>query len=127
MNEHAKLWVAALRSGEFQQGHGRLTTVELDGSELDCVLGVGCKVAMRAGVKVSVEEVLLAGGVVSRRYGGMRGILPEAVMEWLGLGGSAGDYAGGTLMTENDGGVRFPELAAFIASEPEGLFTKETD
>lgn len=37
-----KLWTGALRSGEYQQGHGALRTIEADGKPKDCCLGVLC-------------------------------------------------------------------------------------
>jgi hypothetical protein len=37
-------WVAALRSGDYQQGKSRLRKVELDGSESYCCLGVLCDI-----------------------------------------------------------------------------------
>lgn len=36
-------WVAALRSGKYKQGSGSLTQITKNG-QLDCCLGVACKV-----------------------------------------------------------------------------------
>lgn len=46
-----KLLVDALRSGEFEQGHGYLNR-----GGKQCCLGVGCIIAMRNGAEVSAAE-----------------------------------------------------------------------
>lgn len=39
-----KLWTSALRSGQYQQGHGALRTIE-HGKPKDCCLGVLCELS----------------------------------------------------------------------------------
>lgn len=122
LNDNAKLWVAALRSGRFKQGRGCLTKL-VDGGQLDCCLGVACKVAIENGLAVEVKpatfDVLM--------YEGETGILPESVASWLGLekcngvfGKVPSDFQQLTEM--NDNGKTFAEIADIIESEPEGLF-----
>jgi len=83
-----ELWVAALRSGRFRQGPGKLTVVvgQLDDStaEFHCCLGVLCELAREAGVTVNVRET----GEPVRRvrdYDGQPNFPPASVLEWAGL------------------------------------------
>jgi hypothetical protein len=69
-------WVAALRSGEYEQGSGVLNK---DGKL--CCLGVLCELAIKDGVPISKTEHyenLVA-------YNGYETSLPVAVMEWAGM------------------------------------------
>jgi|SRR5688500_2127325 len=74
--ENMRLWVAALRSGEYEQGHGALH----DHNDKFCCLGVACEVALKAGVKMPVTP---HGNYI--RYGQEISHLPTVVQEWLGL------------------------------------------
>lgn len=79
-------WIRALRSGEYQQGRGWLTTVTSDGTERDCCLGVLCKLARDAGVSFSVElKAGMHGGPNKMVYGGEHYSLPREVQEWARL------------------------------------------
>lgn len=96
-----KLWVEALRSGEYSQGYGQLKLVGPEGSVKHCCLGVLCEVAVKQGVisesfdtNEGVEETLhhVHGfGEVDDRSGVTKGAVPETgqlpaeVMEWAGL------------------------------------------
>jgi len=72
-------WVAALRSGEYQQGSGYLR--DLDGKY--CCLGVLCDIAVKRGVipdpSTNAYAFKYGGGPADDVY------LPVAVMEWAGL------------------------------------------
>jgi hypothetical protein len=74
-------WVRRLRSGEYQQGHGRLTKIKPDGVKTYCCLGVLCEMAVEAGIVASSID---DGSVV---YGAFReqDVLPEPVEQWAGL------------------------------------------
>jgi hypothetical protein len=86
-------WVAALRSGEFEQGKTALKTNE--GSY--CCLGVLCELAVREGVAVAVPSIGEAAVFYehSTNYFGPgpdwdsdgmeSGLLPEVVQKWAGL------------------------------------------
>ena len=105
LNENAKKWVAALRSGEYQQCKDQLT----DGRGY-CCLGVGA--AISPGPRSKWENEVA---------------LPKPVQQWLGLRSSEGDYESGAdyrrLSNLNDyGGKTFAQIADLIESEPEGLF-----
>jgi hypothetical protein len=86
-------WVAALRSGEFEQGKTALKTNE--GSY--CCLGVLCELAVREGVAVAVPSIGKDNefSAHSNNYFGPgpdwdsdgmeSGLLPEVVQKWAGL------------------------------------------
>jgi hypothetical protein len=128
MNDNAKAWAEALRSGEYQQGRHALTVVDTTGcrDERDCCLGVACKLAVNAGVIEPAEEV--GGQLVYNDSGRAEsGILPEPVRAWLGLMTRDSTFVGESglddqLSSLNDGGASFERIATIIESEPEGLF-----
>jgi len=83
--ERVRLWVDALRSGEFQQGIGFLG-IRGDGEQPDkfCCLGVACEVAIRNGVPMSRERNGSTYAYVSSD--GRESLrLPQLVGDWLGL------------------------------------------
>lgn len=86
MNPEAKTqWIAALRSGNYQQGRHVLNSA--DGL---CCLGVLCDLAVKAGVTHwdAPYPVTDSTGVVydaCRRCDNEIGILPAPVQEWAGL------------------------------------------
>ena len=89
-------WVAALRSGQYKQGRGRLRQ-----EDKYCCLGVLCDLSP-IGTWESVES-----GIV---YFGADVLTPNAVDEWACLYGS--QIA--TLATLNDEGKSFSEIADYI-------------
>lgn len=116
MNANAKKWVAALRSGEFKQGK----CVLRDAENNHCCLGVACELYRRehGGEWASVRDGF--------SFMSHSAITPFAVKEWLGLQDACGVYAYGALTCDNDDGKTFAEIADIIESEPEGLFTQES-
>lgn len=106
--EARKLWIAALRSGDYVQD-----TDHPVGGTGWCPLLVACEVAKRAGVDVGdysgKGDLEFAGGY--------------RVMAWLGLKTAQGWYSGHhSLIADNDGGKSFDAIADIVESEPEGLF-----
>ena len=92
MNGEIKtLWLAALRSGEYQQGMNYLRS-DFSGKPRFCCLGVLCDIAEKAGVVEWKEahlndqgqEVLRGYFKEDQTHGG-NGELPDAVMKWAGL------------------------------------------
>ena len=76
------LWVAALRSGRFQQGTGKLTRLSEDGQVAACCcLGVLCELALEAGVELELYRSEYG----TRFYDREDNFLPDAVREWAGL------------------------------------------
>jgi hypothetical protein len=106
MNENAKAWVAALRSGEYLQIKNALTD---DGGY--CCLGIACVVADKAGVPAAWRNI---------------SYLSDSVRRWLGLEDEIASYGDGqSLANDNDfRNKTFAEIADIIESEPEGLFVE---
>lgn len=112
LNENARLWVKALRSGEYKQGKHRLRI-----GEEYCCLGVACDLFQKAGGALTVRSGRFY------TYNNESMVLPNTVQEWLGLTGRAGQYNKGyELSHDNDTGKSFAEIADIIESEPPGLF-----
>lgn len=124
MNENAKKWVQALRSGEYKQGKGSLRV-----NDEFCVLGVACDLASKAGV---VTQIKYHDGSYS--YDSCSYIAPIGVMDMFGICSDGAKYktAGRisittTLTEQNDNGMSFSALADLIESEPEGLFKEHQE
>lgn len=82
MNPEIKAqWIAALRSGEYQQGRGYLNSHTEEGDKF-CCLGVLCDLAVKAGVDVEVREHDFINGL---SYNGGTSLLPNVVEEWAEL------------------------------------------
>lgn len=100
MNTEVKQqWVEALRSGQYEQGTGRLHRAE-NGVSLFCCLGVLCDLAVKAGatrvgpvVKYDVDDKtpiytdLYYGDEHAAGLGTITSfeVLPDNVREWAGL------------------------------------------
>ena len=118
MNENAKKWVEALRSGDYEQ-----TTGWLKCETGYCCLGVACELYRRdmdAGWWTSADEFRVGDATHSAH-------LPTDVMNWLGLRSPAGEFcptadASDCLVDRNDNGATFEQIADVIESEPDGLF-----
>jgi hypothetical protein len=117
LNENAKKWVAALRSGKYKQGKGKLHDVD----DKYCCLGIACKVAMENGVelnkKYNADDLWYT-------YDGKSTYLPSSVLLWLRLRNGRGgcpDYST-DLAAYNDTGITFNQIADIIEREHEDLF-----
>ena len=120
MNKEIKeKWVAALRSGEYEQGKGMLKTE--DGKY--CCLGVLCDLYSKE--KESNEKFELSEDVYS--FIGTSGVLPREVREWAGIDTPNPIVASGdryeSLATFNDGikgsidSISFKEIADLIEAQ----------
>lgn len=108
LNENAKKWVAALRSGEYKQVRERLR-----GSDGFCCLGVACDLYIR-------DQELNWDDMVCGLVG-----MPRDVAYHFGLRSGSGQYERGSLTMDNDVHERtFAEIADIIESEPQGLFVE---
>lgn len=76
-------WVAALRSGEYQQGRGYLNRTDDEGTKY-CCLGVLCEIARAEGLELDVHFAD-DGHSGTTYYDGYSTVLPDAVEEWAGL------------------------------------------
>jgi hypothetical protein len=114
-----EMWAAALESGEFEQGKGRLLGIGEDGKKTWCCLGVLCELHRReVGGDWSMSSV---GGA----YLENSAFLPHSVMAWAGLDCENQT----TLINCNDGflldqeddmsftRLTFPEMAQKIREE----------
>lgn len=121
MTTPQKLWLKALRSGEFEQTTG---TLERHGAF--CCLGVACKVAEKEGVSVERHgDKEIYGGTLGQQ---------KPVFKWLGLKSVCGntdeesDVSADDALTKlNDIGMNFKAIAALIAKYPHRYFKKPTD
>jgi len=103
-----KLLAAALRSGEYLQGQGKLT----DGEKF-CCLGVACDLYRTHEGGPEWDEISYMSNTCA---------LPAAVQKWLGLATDRGGPSRATCLSVlNDEGSTFGEIADLIESEPEGL------
>ena len=110
MNDNMKKVVKALRSGGYAQ-----TRESLQDRYGYCCLGVMCDVYREeTGVELELNsDGDINGGHLADQVG---------VKEWVGLKSSNGRSRYNTsLVTMNDEGKTFLEIADFIESEPEGL------
>ena len=125
MNENAKKWVAALRSGDYDQG---INCLQFE--DHYCCLGVACKVyETETGVTLKSEK-RWPGSKKEKLIG--EDLTPyRDVKEWLGLNTVSGTFdsrvqGANSLIDLNDGtGLTFSQIADVIESEPKGLFKDE--
>src|SRR5579859_8070392 len=118
VNKNVRLWLDALRSGEFKQGREHLRVEK--GSKFGyCCLGVACVIYQRE-TDDPVPELLADT------------LLPQRVADWLGLASTMGkfdspiyhgnDQANDLTELNDDAKYSFKKIADFIESKPEGLF-----
>jgi hypothetical protein len=125
LNDNAKKWIVALRSGEYKQVKGVLTRIGLTGQiEGHCCLGVACEVALANNVKIKKTTNPMSSKVF---YDNEGSYLPETVKVWLGISHKTGAYLDKSgcpedLALQNDMGLSFEKIADLIESEPQGLF-----
>lgn len=113
-----KLWIAALRSGEFVQGHGRLKRLLpfFDSREEYCCLGVLCELAHRDGgpawTRPGESEVRpLFTNKSFAAFNGAAGYLPPPVSKFMKLA----PWEEKTLVSMNDSGrASFTKIADHI-------------
>ena len=103
----AKLWTAALRSGQYKQTGGKLRG-EFNGITSFCCLGVLCNLHAQAHPDIAARQPTTNG------YIGQSLALPCEVMKWAGMASSLGRFRGTTLASENDQGASFNKIADLI-------------
>lgn len=86
--EIKEAWIAALESGQYEQGQGYLHRLDPDNKDTYCCLGVLCELATEAGIceKFNFTPLTIA-------YDGRSFHLPESVMRWAGLDNDCGRYS----------------------------------
>lgn len=87
MNEAAKKWIKALRSGEFTQTRKNLSVVDQNGTVSFCCLGVACDLLNPHGWEKGALTRSAEDGrtVLSRAFDGLTGSLPHSVESRYGL------------------------------------------
>ena len=112
MNKNAKIWVAALRSGQYKQGKNALRR-----GDTYCCMGVACDLFDSTHWNEESGYRAPGSGTDNNIY------LPGQIRRWFGLNDIAGTYGRGECLTyHNDNGMSFDEIADLIESEPKGLF-----
>ena len=119
----AKIWVDALKSGEYKQG-----TEYLCAGDRYCCLGVLCDLyAQNAADNLRIVEKQKGDkGFTITYYNYDSEVLPEIVQEWAGMSTNTGKYMSDTLFesslaSDNDQGATFEELADVIAKSVDDL------
>ena len=117
-------WVAALRSGEYEQGQGQLVADFGDGQKVFCCLGVACEVAVEDGLaERAVTRDGFHDGYADTEGNEDNGAIPLTLAIQLGLTPSGSFsrpvYAGGRdhygLDSLNDtAGWTFAQIADYI-------------
>ena len=128
LNKNAQTWVAALRSGKYNQGRNELLAYQ-NGVPMFCPLGVACdvyRIETGDGIWQQFDgwpnRRTFIDGAGERRVG----FLPDSVTAWLGLDNNSGGNCFRSIPALNDQeGLTFDEIASFIESQPEGLFRTE--
>ncbi len=86
--ERLRLWIDALRSGEYRQGQYALKSIREDGEKPShCCLGVACEVYIREEGQGSWDEGPTGRFYFVRTDGGYkeRELMPVEVAEWFGF------------------------------------------
>ena len=130
--EHRKTWVAALRSGQYNQAQGQLRN-----GDSYCCLGVACELS---GLGEWDGDQTLPTYVANSSYS--HSVLPEPIKRYYGLHNDSGSYKHivpvddddydhdlkpeenwyyDSLTELNDGGKTFAEIADIIETAPPGL------
>lgn len=114
--EVRKMWIAALRSGDYNQGYGTLRDTLGD----YCCLGVLADLAVRHGIvgRFPDKDTLCE---ASESYS------PDPIAQWAGLATGTGRIdPAGSLATMNDRRASFDTIADIIEDEFPGLFVAPT-
>ena len=121
LTEPQKAWIAALRSGKYQQGKSRLQYYKTF-----CCLGVACLVYEQETGNTLERSSLPYGdelyGENLNRY--------RVVKQWLNLRSSIGKALNGdnkSLIQLNDTDNSFTDIANILEKQPELYFIQEND
>ena len=109
MNENAKKWVAALRSGEYKQGKDCL---EKDGK--NCCLGVACRVYQKEVGGLQIIECAYYSVEAYTQFNVQDALLASGVELCHGIRVNDGEYSGSSEVDDNDDVKRFDEIADII-------------
>ena len=120
MNENAKKWVAALRSGKWSQTRDQLRDIAEEPCSY-CCLGVACEIS-------GLGEWCDYSDYVDEE-GSSELTLTPAVKKWLGMKTADGELSlngrPNNLARLNDTGKTFSEIADIIEANQDQLFVAE--
>lgn len=105
-------WVAALRSGDYVQGKGKLKTSD----NQFCCLGVLCDIMSKKDPKKYGDwgSATHGGAVIFGQFPNIgAGTLPDSMRHDVGIGVGLE----GALIRMNDGDIPFSEIATYIENE----------
>lgn len=117
-------WVAALRSGEYEQGRGSLRKKDAKGVDRFCCLGVLCDLYSKEKSNATkwVPPTVEFGN--EYYFGGVSGLPPKNVNVWVGLGELSWSHLEikasskyGVLYDLNDTGSSFKKIADYIEAQ----------
>ncbi len=119
-----KQWIAALASGDYMHGRGRLTVIR-DGKDFDCCLGVACKLFKLESRPTTDNEIAMREYFEGSKT--VTGVLPPLLINKLGLFSEIGsaNYAK-ALTVLNDRGGDFSEIIDALCLTPE-LYMRPDD
>lgn len=123
----AKLWTAALRSGDYKQGRNALHKINKHNEETFCCLGVLCDLYQKDRRKKKKKGLFVGktSPSASIAYNYLIGSLPLEVMHWAGISSPTGRVSGSSyysLANLNDSlGYDFNYIAKFIEDNVEIL------
>jgi hypothetical protein len=111
-------WVAALRSGNYEQGQSVLHQVN-NGEEQFCCLGVACAISPEVVTEIvddrTDNRVLYAyTDTTSSNWNKHTGSLPQKMLDVFNFPGSADNAAGSVYVPDNAGSVYIPEIDASL-------------
>ena len=131
MNNNAKKWLRALRSGSYKQGVGGLHSIDQEGNSTFCCLGVACNLYLNEVGDLTTRNARGNDIQTPVAYGEEYSYLPRQVAEWLGLWSYDGTFLDpeNILLPEersladlNDNGATFREIAETIERKEGSLF-----
>lgn len=123
MNEWAKKWVEALRSGKYLQGKGYLAQQDDSGEYRYCCLGVACEI-----LREELNLEISGKGRQKEYHYNSYSLLPKIVAVVSNLNTQEGGFRDKNgneicLTSLNDDTKKtFAEIADIIESQPKGLF-----
>ena len=119
--QHRQEWVAALRSGEYEQ-----TQSLLRDENGFCCMGVACDIYDSTKWNKVMAHTVEKGKFYCYNYMDNTTSLPSELVRYFGISDWSANYFEkdgncSSLIDENDAGMPFHEIADIIESEPEGL------
>lgn len=131
LNQNAKKWLEALRSGKYKQGQSFLTKI-IKEEQYDCCLGVACRIFIEEGNTLKVQKSNDIDGTVCVDYGYNSTTLPSEVISWLGLYDECGkanhsDYPSCVSMNDGKGyQFTFEQIANKLEENAQYYFREDS-